>query len=322
VLQPANAVLPVIAAPMFLVSGPEIVSACCKAGIVGTFPALNQRTSAGFDEWLTDIEKDLSDVQHPGFGVNLIVHKTNPRLEQDLDICVKHKVPLVITSLGAVKDLVDAVHSYGGKVFHDVTTLRHAQKAADAGVDGLIAVSAGAGGHAGTLHPLALLGEIKKFYSGTLIMSGCISTGADVAAAIAAGADYAYMGTRFICTDESRAAVAYKAMIEQSHAKDIVYTDKVSGIYANFLGASLTAAQAGNESANGAASTTAEGGEIDFGKELLTPEEGDAKAWKDIWSAGQGVGNINSTLPVKSLVNELVSEYQAAIQRATAAVPK
>jgi len=322
VLQAANAKLPVIAAPMFLVSGPEIVSACCKAGIVGTFPALNQRTSEGFDEWLTNIEKELSDLQHPGFGVNLIVHKTNPRLQQDLDICVKHKVPLVITSLGAVKDLVDAVHSYGGKVFHDVTTLRHAQKAADAGVDGLIAVSAGAGGHAGTLHPLALLGEIKKFFSGTLIMSGCLSTGADVAAAIAAGADYAYMGTRFICTDESRAAIAYKTMIEQSNAKDIVYTDKVSGVYANFLGASLAAANADHEAASGAASTPTKGAEIDFGKELLAPEDGDAKAWKDIWSAGHGVGNINSTLPVKSLVNELVSEYQAAIQRATAAVPK
>jgi len=318
VLQAANAKLPVIAAPMFLVSGPEIVSACCKAGIVGTFPALNQRTSEGFDEWLTNIEKELSDLQHPGFGVNLIVHKTNPRLQQDLDICVKHKVPLVITSLGAVKDLVDAVHSYGGKVFHDVTNLRHAQKAADAGVDGLIAVSAGAGGHAGTLHPLALLGEIKKIFSGTLVMSGCISTGADVAAAIAAGADYAYMGTRFICTDESRAAMAYKTMIEQSHAKDIVYTDKVSGIYANFLEASLKAAGTDGDpdSAHDASA------EIDLGKELLAPEDSDAKAWKDIWSAGHGVGNINNTLPVKSLVNELVSEYQDAIQRVAAAVPK
>jgi len=317
-LQPENATLPIIAAPMFLVSGPEIVTACCNAGIVGTFPALNQRTSDGFDEWLTDIEKALSDVQHPGYGVNLIVHKTNPRLQQDLEICVQHKVPLVITSLGAVKDLVDAVHGYGGKVFHDVTTLRHAQKAAEAGVDGLIAVSAGAGGHAGTLHPLALLGEIKKFFNGTVILSGCLSTGADVASAISAGADYAYMGTRFICTDESRAAMAYKTMIEQASAKDIVYTDKVSGVYANFLGASLAAAQADGD----ADAAHEEGAAIDFGKELLAPEDGGAKAWKDIWSAGQGVGNINKTVPVKSLVNELANEYQAAIQRAVAAVPQ
>jgi len=301
----------------FIGCGPEIVIACCKAGIVGTFPALNQRSSEGFDDWLTDIERTLSGIQHPGYGVNLIVHKTNPRLQQDLDICVKHKVPLVITSLGAVKDLVDAVHSYGGKVFHDVTTLRHAQKAADAGVDGLIAVSAGAGGHAGTLHPLALLGEIKTFFNGTLIMSGCLSTGADVASAIAAGADYAYMGTRFICTDESRAAIAYKTMIENSTAKDIVYTDKVSGVYANFLGASLAAAQ--NDGAN---PSHAEGAPIDFGKELLAPEDGGAKAWKDIWSAGHGVGSISNTLPVKSLVNELVNDYQIAIQRAAAAAPK
>lgn len=316
-LQPANASLPVIAAPMFLVSGPEIVTACCKAGIVGTFPALNQRSSEGFAEWLTQIQSDLSGVQHPGYGVNLIVHKTNPRLQQDLDICVEHKVPLVITSLGAVKELVDSVHSYGGKVFHDVTTLRHAQKAADAGVDGLIAVSAGAGGHAGTLHPLALLGEIKKIFDGTVILSGCLSTGADVAAAISAGADYAYMGTRFICTDESRAAMAYKTMIEQASAKDIVYTDKVSGVYANFLEASLAAAQGGDDSI-----AEAEGTPIDFGKELLAPEDGGAKAWKDIWSAGHEVGNITHTLPVNTLVNELIREYQSAIQRAAAAVPK
>lgn len=316
-LQPANASLPVIAAPMFLVSGPEIVTACCKAGIVGTFPALNQRSSEGFAQWLTQIQSDLSGVHHPGYGVNLIVHKTNPRLQTDLEICVEHKVPLVITSLGAVKELVDSVHGYGGKVFHDVTTIRHAQKAAEAGVDGLIAVSAGAGGHAGTLHPLALLGEIKKFFHGTVILSGCLSTGADVAAAISAGADYAYMGTRFICTDESRAVIAYKTMIEHANAKDIVYTDKVSGVYANFLEASLATAQG-----EGNSDTHAEGAPIDFGKELLAPEDGDAKAWKDIWSAGHGVGNITNTLPVNTLVNELISEYQSAIQRAAAAVPK
>ncbi len=313
-LNPNNAQLPVIAAPMFLVSGPEIVTACCKSGIVGTFPALNQRTNEGFREWLVSIEQSLGGVAHPGFGVNLIVHKTNPRLQQDLETCVEHKVPLIITSLGAVRDLVDAVHSYGGKVFHDVTTLRHAQKAIDAGVDGLIAVSAGAGGHAGTLHPLALLGEIRQRFSGTLISSGCISSGADVASAIAAGADYAYMGTRFICTDESRAAIAYKAMIEQSSAKDIVYTDKVSGVYANFLGASLAAAS--GEEAH------PDGKPIDFGEELLAPEDGDAKAWKDIWSAGHGVGNIHSTVPVAALVDELTHDYQNALQRAADLVAK
>jgi len=304
-LSPENATLPVIAAPMFLVSGPEIVTACCKAGIVGTFPALNQRTNEGFVDWLNQIKTELSGVAHPGYGVNLIVHDTNPRLQQDLETCVEHQVPLVITSLGAVKDLVEAVHSYGGKVFHDVTNLRHAQKAADAGVDGLIAVSAGAGGHAGTLHPFALLGEIRKFFDGTIVASGCLSTGFDVAGAIASGADYAYMGTRFICTDESRAAAAYKTMIEQSSAKDIVYTDKVSGVPANFLGASIAAA-------GGADHDTSK--PLDFGAELLAPE--DAKAWKDIWSAGHGVGNINNTVSVAALVQELASDYHTAIKRA------
>jgi len=310
-LNPDNAKLPIIAAPMFLVSGPEIVTACCRSGIVGTFPALNQRTNEGFEEWLNVIEADLSGVDHPGFGVNLIVHNTNPRLHEDLETCVKHKVPLVITSLGAVRDVVDAVHSYGGKVFHDVINLRHAQKAVEAGVDGLIAVSAGAGGHAGTLHPLALLGEIKSIFNGPVALSGCLSTGADVASAIAAGADYAYMGTRFICTDESRAAVAYKSMIEGASAKDIVYTDQVSGVYANFLAASLSAAHGDEHDA---------GKDIDFGAELLAPADADAKAWKDIWSAGQGVGNIENTVPVATLVDELFSDYQAALQRALSLV--
>jgi len=306
-LNPQNAKLPIIVAPMFLVSGPELVTACCRSGIVGTFPALNQRTSEGFAQWLNTIEDNLAEVKHPGYGVNLIVHKTNPRLQADLEICAQHKVPLIITSLGAVKELVDTVHSYGGKVFHDVTNLRHAQKAADAGVDGLIAVSAGAGGHAGTLHPFALLGESRKFFSGTLVLSGALSTGADVAAAIAAGADYAYLGTRFICTDESRAVDEYKNMIEEAAAKDIVYTDKVSGVPANFLQASLASAQAEEEHPDGKA--------IDFGKELLAPEN-DAKAWRDIWSAGHGVGNIHNTLPVNTLVNDLARDYHSALQRA------
>jgi len=307
-LNPSHVRLPIIAAPMFLVSGPELVTACCRAGVVGTFPALNQRSSEGFAQWLNEIKSDLADVQHPGYGVNLIVHDTNPRLQADLNICVEHQVPLIITSLGAVKDLVDAVHSYGGKVFHDVTNVRHAQKAADAGVDGLIAVSAGAGGHAGTLHPFSLMGEIRKFFAGTVILSGALSTGADVAAAIAAGADYAYLGTRFICTDESRAVEAYKKMIEQAAAKDIVYTDKVSGIPANFLTASLASAQSADLHQPGAS--------IDLGAELLA----DAKAWRDIWSAGHGVGNIQNSVPVAALIDDFARDYQSALARAASAV--
>ena len=194
--------LPVIAAPMFLVSGPELVIATCKAGVVGTFPALNQRTTEGFAEWLDQIE---AEVDGAPYGVNLIVHRSNPRLQADLEVCVEKKVPLVITSLGAVSDVVDAVHSYGGAVFHDVTNARHAKKAMDAGVDGLILVSGGAGGHAGTTNPFALMSEIRAFFDGTIVLAGCISTGADAAGAIAMGADFAYMGTRFIATAESRA---------------------------------------------------------------------------------------------------------------------
>ena len=294
--------LPLIAAPMFLVSGPEIVTACCKAGIIGSFPALNQRTAEGFDEWLTLIENELKDVPNPGFAVNLIVHKTNPRLQEDLDTCIKHKVPLIITSLGAVPEIVDAVHAYGGLVYHDVINLRHANKAAQAGVDGLIAVSAGAGGHAGLLSPFALISEIRKFYDKTIILSGAMSTGRDIAAAQAAGADYAYMGTRFINTKESRAIDDYKNMIIAAAAADIVYTDKVSGVNANFLGPSIAAAGGNDESHAGR--------EVDFGNELLADE---AKAWKDVWSAGHGVGGIDDIPNVSDLVSRLRAEYTAAI---------
>ena len=294
--------LPLIAAPMFLVSGPEIVTACCKAGIIGSFPALNQRTAEGFDEWLTLIENELKDVPNPGFAVNLIVHKTNPRLQEDLDTCIKHKVPLIITSLGAVPEIVEAVHAYGGLVYHDVINLRHANKAAEAGVDGLIAVSAGAGGHAGLLSPFALISEIRKFYDKTIILSGAMSTGRDIAAAQAAGADYAYMGTRFINTKESRAIDDYKNMIIDAAAADIVYTDKVSGVNANFLGPSIAAAGGNNESHAGKA--------VDFGNELLADE---VKAWKDVWSAGHGVGGIDDIPNVSDLVSRLRAEYLAAI---------
>ncbi len=301
--------LPVIAAPMFLISGPKLVIECCKNGIVGTFPALNQRTSEGFEQWLLEIktaleafEKQTGKKAAP-FGVNLIVHPTNPRLEADLKLCVKHKVPLIITSLGAVSEVVDAIHSYGGLVFHDVIKKRHAQKAAGAGVDGLILVSAGAGGHAGTINPMTLVAEIKKFYDKTIILSGCISTGRDIASALQMGADLAYMGTRFINVEESRATDAYKKMIIASGASDVVYTAAISGVHANFLGASLKAAGITEEDLK-------KDRKIDFGKELDT----EAKAWKTIWSAGQGVATIENVLPVASLVSTLKTEFKSALE--------
>lgn len=309
-LDRSKMTLPVIAAPMFLVSGPELVSACCKSGIVGTFPALNQRSTTGFREWLVDIEKSLEGHSHPGYGVNLIVHKSNPRVEADLEVCIEHKVPLIITSLGAVPSVVERVQAYGGQVFHDVINLRHAQKAADAGVDGLIAVSAGAGGHAGTMHPFSLLGEIRRFFDKTLLLSGCISKGGDVAAAIAAGADYAYMGTRFIATKESRAESGYKDMVHQANAADIIYTDKVSGVNANFLKASLD-----NAGFDYSDSVKMDNHEVDIVSELNVDGGDEAKAWKDLWSAGHGVGNINESPAVAELVDRLQVEFSQAADR-------
>jgi len=239
--------LPAMAAPMFLISGPQLVIECCKNGIVGTFPALNQRTTEGFEEWVIEIKTALEQFETETgkkaapFGVNLIVHDTNPRLMADLQICIKHKVPLIITSLGAVSQLVDAVHGYGGLVFHDVIKKRHAEKAAGAGVDGLILVSAGAGGHAGTINPMSLVAEVKKFFNKTILLSGCISTGRDIASAMQMGADLAYMGTRFINTKESTAPDDYRKMIIDAGASDIVYTAAISGVAANFLGPSLNA---------------------------------------------------------------------------------
>lgn len=293
---------PAIAAPMFLVSGPELVIATCKSGMIGTFPALNQRTSEGYAQWLTDIQSALTP-DDAAFGVNLIVHNTNTRLMADLQITVDHKVPLVITSLGAVKDVVDAVHAYGGVVFHDVINARHAKKAAEAGVDGLILVAAGAGGHAGNQHPFALINEIKSFFSGTIILSGAISTGRDVAASLMAGADLAYMGTRFIATTEARADAAYKDMLVETSAKDITYTDAISGINANFLTPSLIANGLDPAAAKDPHHT------IDMAHEL-NPE---AKAWKTVWSAGQGVGSIHDILPVSELVARLKGELTTAI---------
>lgn len=302
--------LPAIAAPMFLISGPELVIECCKNGIVGTFPALNQRTTEGFEEWLVAIKTALEQFERETgkkaapFGVNLIVHPTNPRLEADVKVCIKHKVPLVITSLGAVAKVVDAIHSYGGLVFHDIIKKRHAEKAAEAGVDGLILVSAGAGGHAGTLNPMSLIAEVKKFYHKTIILSGCISTGQDIAAALQMGADMAYMGTRFINTKESQAPEEYRKMIIDSGASDVVYTAAISGVHANFLGASLKAAGISEEDLK-------KDTKIDFGKELDT----EAKAWKTIWSAGQGVATIKDVPTVSDLVTNLKSEFTSAIQK-------
>ncbi|VAW10850.1 Dioxygenases related to 2-nitropropane dioxygenase [hydrothermal vent metagenome] len=301
--------LPAVAAPMFLISGPKLVIECCKNGIVGTFPALNQRSSEGFEEWLIEIKAALEKFESETgkkaapFGVNLIVHQTNPRLEVDVKLCVKHKVPLVITSLGAVSQVVDAIHSYGGLVFHDIIKKRHAEKAKEAGVDGLILVAAGAGGHAGTLNPMSLIAEIKKFFDKTILLSGCISTGQDIASALQMGADLAYMGTRFINTDESKASDEYKKMIIESGAGDVVYTASISGVHANFLGASLRAAGITEEDLK-------KDTKIDFGKEMDT----EAKAWKTIWSAGQGVTTIDDSVSVSELVNTLKSEFKTAIE--------
>ena len=305
--------LPIIAAPMFLISGPELVIEACKKGIVGTFPALNQRTSEGFEEWLIKIKSELDEFEKSTgkkpapFGVNLIVHPTNPRLEDDLKLCVKHQVPIIITSLGAVSQVVDAIHSYNGLVFHDVIKKRHAEKAAAAGVDGLILVSAGAGGHAGTINPMTLVAEIKKFFTKTIILSGCISTGRDVASAMQMGADLAYMGTRFINTSESNAPEAYRQMIMDAGASDVTYTAAISGVHANFLSQSLKNAGITEEDLK-------KDHKIDFGSELDT----EAKAWKTIWSAGQGVATIDDVLSVGELVDQLSEEFKTAVKEQSA----
>lgn len=311
--------IPAIAAPMFLVSGPDLVLAACRAGVVGTFPALNQRSSEGFDDWLAAIGEGLAAAERDAapdspvapYGVNLIVHKTNPRVEADLAICVKHRVPLVITSLGAVSDLVAEVHRYGGVVFHDVTNMRHAEKAVAAGVDGLILVCAGAGGHAGTLSPFALLPEVRRLFDGTIVLAGAISSGRAIAAARMLGADLAYLGTRFIATTESLASDEYKRMILDGSAADIVYTPAISGIPGSFLKASVRAAglDPDNLPAKG------DGYRAKVGKERGEGEAGpveEAKAWKRVWSAGQGIGSIVDVPSTADLVRRLRDEYEAA----------
>ena len=300
--------LPVVAAPMFLVSNPQLVLACCNSGIVGSFPALNQRDSSGFRAWLEEIQAGLNSDAAP-YAVNLIVHHSNPRLQDDLAICVEKRVPIIITSLGAVKEVVDAVHSYGGLVFHDVTTRRHAEKAAEAGVDGLIAVAAGAGGHAGTWSPFALIAEIRQFFDKTLLLAGCLNHGHEILAAQLLGADLAYLGTRFIATQESHAGEAYKQMLLDAKAADIIHTPAVSGIPASFMRQSLQAAGYDLQRLQ-------DKGEVNYG-EKLRPVSDEAKAWKTVWSAGQGVGDINDLPSVAELVARLDAEYRAARQRFT-----
>ena len=290
--------LPVIAAPMFLVSGPDLVIEACNAGVIGTFPSLNQRTTEGYREWLKDIKARLKP-DAAAFGVNHIVHPTNPRLMADMMVSVEEQVPLIITSLGAVRDVVDAVHGYGGVVFHDIANVRHARKAAEAGVDGLILVANGAGGHAGVVNPFALIEEVRSFYDGTLILSGCLSTGRDIAATRMLGADFAYMGTRFISTTESMAQGAYKQMIVDAGASDITYTPAVSGIPANFLTPSLIE--------NGIDPKSLPEHKLDMADE--------AKAWKTVWSAGQGSGGVHDVLPVAELVSRMQQEYRQASEQ-------
>ncbi|MDX1726063.1 MAG: nitronate monooxygenase family protein [Pseudomonas sp.] len=299
--------LPVVAAPMFLVSNPQLVLACCRNGIVGSFPALNQRDSGAFKAWLEEIEAGLQAESAP-YAVNLIVHGSNPRLQADLAICIEQRVPIVITSLGAAKEVVDAVHSYGGLVFHDVTTRRHAEKAAEAGVDGLIAVAAGAGGHAGTWSPFALIAEIRQFFDKTLLLAGCLNHGHEILAAQLLGADLAYLGTRFIATQENNAPAAYKQMILHARAADIIHTPAVSGVPASFMRQSL-------ELAGYDLKQLQNKGEINYG-EKLKPISDEAKAWKTVWSAGQGVGTISDLPSVDALVARLDREYRDAQRRA------
>jgi nitronate monooxygenase len=310
-----NLSLPVVVAPMFLISNPKLVIECCKNGIVGTFPALNQRTTEGFEEWVIEIKTELEKFEKETgkkaapFGVNIIVHQTNPRVMADMQIVVKHKIPLIITSLGAVSQVVDAVHSYGGLVFHDVIKKRHAEKAAEAGVDGLILVSAGAGGHAGTLNPVPFITEIRSFYKKTILLSGCLSNGQDVASAMQMGADLAYLGTRFINTIEANASEDYKEMIIESGASDIVYTAAISGVSANFMQKSLENNGITKELWDNKA-------KIDFGKEL-DAAQAETKAWKTLWSAGQGVATIHDVLPVGELVSQMKNEFKTAIETQT-----
>ena len=313
-LPPAlqNLALPVIASPMFTVSYPELVLAQCKAGIVGSFPALNARPPELLDQWLTDMNLELDSFRqaNPGkpvgpIAVNQIVHDSNTRLMQDVETCVKHRVPIFITSLRApVPEVIDAVHSYGGIVLHDVINMRHANKALEAGVDGLIVVAAGAGGHAGAQSPFALVGEVRKRFDGPVILSGAIATGGAILAAQAMGADLAYIGTRFIASQEAHAVQDYKEAIVRATASDIIYTNLFTGVLGNYIRESIE--KAGLDPNN---LPTAQQG-MNFSSGTSKP-----KNWKDIWGAGQGVGQIEAVSPVADIVAQLSCEYAAARER-------
>lgn len=302
--------LPVIASPMFIVSNPRLVAAECKAGIVGSFPALNARPAELLDEWLTQLKAELAthDAAHPErpaapFAVNQICHRSNDRLMRDMETCVKHQVPIIITSLQVSAELVAAAHSYGGVVFHDVISIRHAEKAIEAGVDGLILVCAGAGGHAGTLSPFALLPEIRRIFQGPIALAGAIANGQSILAAQALGADFAYMGTRFIATQEANAVDAYKQMLVDTRAEDIVYSSLFTGVPGNYLKPSIAAAGMDPDNL-----PSADKSKMDFG----SGGNSAAKAWRDIWGAGQGVGSIDSVPSVAELVDQLKAEYREA----------
>lgn len=299
--------IPLIGAPMFIVSGPELVIAQCQAGIVGSFPALNARPQEMLGEWIKQIKDSLGEYaeSHPAdpvapFAVNQIVHASNSRIYADMESCVKHEVPIIITSLRPPEDIVRAVHAYGGLVFHDVISLRHARKAIEQGVDGIIAVCAGAGGHAGPLSPFALVKEIRKDFDGAIILSGCITSGSDVLAARAMGADLAYSGTRFIATTEANAVPGYKEMIVDSTASDIIYSSLFSGIHGSYLKGSIANAGMDPDDLPDGSKD-----DMDFAKATKS----DAKAWKDIWGAGQGVGNIDEILPTREIVMRMEQEY-------------
>lgn len=305
--------IPVLGAPMFIVSSPTLVKAQCKAGIIGSFPALNARPEALLDDWLAEITEELADYaknnpQEPvaPFAVNQIVHASNTRLENDVRLCVKHKVPIVITSLRPPAEVIQAVHSYGGLVFHDVINIRHARKAAEQGIDGLIAVCAGAGGHAGLLSPFALVKEIKEFFDGAVLLSGAMSRGNDVLAAQAIGADLAYIGTRFIATEEANATPDYKQMIVDSTANDIIYTSLFTGVHGSYLRGSIE-----NSGLDPDNLPDADKSKMNFGSGGNTHK----KAWKDIWGAGQGVGTMHEVLPTRDLVLRMEEEYREALFR-------
>jgi len=305
--------IPVIGSPMFIASTPDLVIEQCKAGVIGTFPALNARPASQLDEWLSRIQEELAAYAqaNPGarvapFGVNQICHASNDRLAHDVEACVRHQVPLIITSLRPPREIVDAVHGYGGLLFHDVINVRHARKAIEQGVDGIIAVCAGAGGHAGTTSPFALVREIRAIFDGTIVLAGAMSSGADVLAAQAIGADMAYVGTRFLATREAHIQEDYKRMIVESGSEDVVYTSLFSGVKGNYLRGSVLRTGFDPDNLPEADKTR-----MNFGS------GGDmkVKAWRDIWSAGQGVGNIHDVLPAGELVARMVAEYEAAKRR-------